>query len=53
MIPYARSLRERGVAVPDIARKLVIPIGKNKGKHPSVASVYRVIADGHPAPGMG
>ncbi|MEU6721963.1 hypothetical protein ABZ897_61910 [Nonomuraea sp. NPDC046802] len=46
MIAYARSLRERGVAVPDIARKLVIPTGKNKGEHPSVASVYRVLADG-------
>ncbi|GAA4232457.1 DNA invertase Pin-like site-specific DNA recombinase [Streptosporangium album] len=45
MIAYARTLRERGVAVPDIARKLVIPTGKNKGRHPSVASVYRVLAD--------
>ncbi|SEU36343.1 Resolvase, N terminal domain [Nonomuraea wenchangensis] len=41
MIAYARSLGARGVAVPDIARKLVIPAGKNKGRHPSVASVYR------------
>ncbi|MEV1001264.1 hypothetical protein [Nonomuraea sp. NPDC050202] len=45
MIAYARSLRARGVAVPDIARKLVIPKGKNKGLYPSVASVYRVLAD--------
>ncbi|MFI6182484.1 recombinase family protein [Nonomuraea sp. NPDC051191] len=45
MIAYARSLRARGVAVPDIARKLVIPTGKNKGQHPSVASVYRILAD--------
>ncbi|MEV4091276.1 recombinase family protein [Streptosporangium saharense] len=44
MIAYARSLRERGVAVPDIARKLVIPTGKNKGRNPSLASVYRVLA---------
>ncbi|WP_433359150.1 hypothetical protein [Streptosporangium sp. CA-115845] len=34
-----------GVAVPDIACKLVIPAGKNKGRHPSVASVYRVLAE--------
>ncbi|GAA3618176.1 hypothetical protein GCM10022419_124640 [Nonomuraea rosea] len=34
MIAYAQSLRERGVAVPDIARKLVIPTGKNKGRTP-------------------
>ncbi|MFB4269658.1 hypothetical protein [Nonomuraea sp. GTA35] len=46
MIAYARTLRARGVAVPDIAAKLVIPMGKNKGQLPSVASVYRVLADG-------
>jgi DNA invertase Pin-like site-specific DNA recombinase len=50
MIAYARSLRARGVAVPDIARKLVIPAGKNKGRHPSVASVYRVLADAGEVP---
>jgi DNA invertase Pin-like site-specific DNA recombinase len=49
MIAYARSLRERGIAVPDIARKLVIPTGKNKGRHPSVASVYRALAEAEPA----
>ncbi|MBT2225074.1 recombinase family protein [Nonomuraea sp. NEAU-A123] len=49
MIAYARTLRARGVAVPDIARKLVIPAGKNKGRHPSVASVYRVLVDGESA----
>jgi hypothetical protein len=43
MIAYARALRERGVAVSDIAAKLVIPTGKNKGAHPSVASVYRIL----------
>lgn len=30
---------------PEIARKLVIPSGKNKGEHPSVATVYRVLAE--------
>jgi hypothetical protein len=45
MIAYAHALRARGVAVPDIAAKLVIPTGKNKGEHPSVASVYRVLAE--------
>ncbi|MGR6918821.1 zinc finger domain-containing protein [[Actinomadura] parvosata] len=51
MIAYARGLRERGVAVPDIARKLVIPTGKNKGRNPSLASVYRVLAaEGQAAP---
>lgn len=45
MLAYARSLRERGVPVPDIAAKLVIPTGKNKGRHPSVASVHRMLAE--------
>jgi hypothetical protein len=45
MIAYARTLRERGVAVPEIAAKLVIPTGKNKGSNPSVASVDRALAD--------
>jgi DNA invertase Pin-like site-specific DNA recombinase len=45
MIAYARTLRARGVPVPEIARKLIIPTGKNKGHNPSVASVYRILAD--------
>lgn len=45
MIAYARTLRASGVPVPQIARKLVIPSGKNKGEHPSVASVYRILAE--------
>ncbi|MCC3769541.1 recombinase family protein [Streptomyces sp. UNOC14_S4] len=45
MIAYARTLRANGVPVPQIARKLVIPSGKNKGEHPSVASVYRILAE--------
>ncbi|MER5326404.1 recombinase family protein [Streptosporangium roseum] len=49
---YARSLRERGVSVPEIAAKLVIPMGKNKGRHPSPASVYRVLAE-EAGPGVG
>jgi hypothetical protein len=31
MVAYARSLRERGVPVPEIARKLIIPAGRNNG----------------------
>jgi hypothetical protein len=45
MIAYARSLRGRGVPVPEIARKLVIRTGKNKGRNPSLASVYRVLGE--------
>ncbi|WP_236666812.1 MULTISPECIES: hypothetical protein [unclassified Nonomuraea] len=43
MIAYARSLRARGLPVPQIAAKLVIPTGKNKGRHPSLSRVYRVL----------
>jgi DNA invertase Pin-like site-specific DNA recombinase len=50
MIAYARTLRERGVAVPEIAAKLIIPTGKNKGGNPSVASVYRILADNEGTP---
>jgi hypothetical protein len=32
------------VPVPEIAAKLVIKTGKNAGKRPSVASVYRALA---------
>ncbi|MFF5210539.1 hypothetical protein [Streptosporangium sp. NPDC000396] len=39
------SLRERGVPIPEIARKLIIKTGKNAGKNPSVASLYRALAD--------
>ena len=42
---FARALRERGVAIPEIAKKLTIKTGKNAGKHPSVASLYRALAD--------
>ena len=42
MAANARSLRANGVPVPEIARKLVITSGKNQGKRPSVATVYRI-----------
>ncbi|MFJ7996402.1 recombinase family protein [Streptomyces sp. NPDC096310] len=44
-IAYARTLRASGVPVPQIAGKLFISSGKNKGENPSVATVYRVLAD--------
>ena len=31
--------------MPDIAQKLKIQSGKNAGKHPSVASLYRALAE--------
>lgn len=42
---FARALRDRGLAIPEIAKKLTIKTGKNAGKHPSVASLYRALAD--------
>lgn len=42
---FARALRDRGVPVPEIAGKLTIKTGKNAGKHPSVASLYRALAE--------
>lgn len=42
MVICARALRNAGTPVPDIAKKLVIRSVKNAGRHPSVASVYRV-----------
>jgi len=31
--------------VPDIAQKLKIQSGKNAGKHPSIATLYRALAE--------
>jgi Fe2+ or Zn2+ uptake regulation protein len=33
------------VPVPRITQKLVITSGRNKGEHPSVATVYRTLAE--------
>ncbi|WP_406314888.1 hypothetical protein OHA77_40625 [Streptosporangium sp. NBC_01639] len=35
--------------VPQIARELVIPSGENKGENPSIATVYRLLAEGDAA----
>ncbi|WP_329223307.1 hypothetical protein OG352_38380 [Streptomyces sp. NBC_01485] len=48
MAAYDRALRDQEVPVPAIANKLVIPTGKNKREHPSVASVYRILAEAAP-----
>ena len=44
MLIFARALKDNGTPVPEIAKKLVIRTGKNAGKHPSVASLYRALA---------
>ncbi|MEG8179754.1 recombinase family protein [Nocardia terpenica] len=41
----ARVLRDKGTPMPDIAKKLTIKTGKNAGQHPSVASLYRALAE--------
>ncbi len=56
MLTFAVALKDKGVPVPEIAKKLTIKTGKNAGKSPSVASLYRALAededaaadDGHP-----
>ncbi|MEU0660694.1 recombinase family protein [Streptomyces lavendulocolor] len=45
MLTFARALRDKGTPVPEIAKKLTIKTGKNAGKNPSVASLYRALAD--------
>lgn len=45
MLAQAHALRDEGVPVPEIATRLTISNGKNAGQHPSVASVYRALAE--------
>jgi hypothetical protein len=45
MLVFAVALKNKGVPVPDIAKKLVIKTGKNEGKRPSVALLYRALAE--------
>ena len=43
-----RALREAGTPMPKIARTVTINTGKNAGRHPSVASLYRALAEAGP-----
>ncbi|MEV8371320.1 recombinase family protein [Kribbella sp. NPDC056861] len=45
MLVFARALRDRGTPIGDIAQKLTIAARKNAGQHPSVASLYRALAE--------
>lgn len=49
MLTFAVALKDKGVPVPEIAKKLTIKTGKNAGKSPSVASLYRALADAEAA----
>lgn len=41
----AVALRDKRVPMPEIVGKLIIKSGKNAGKHPSAASLYRALAE--------
>ncbi|MCX3291839.1 recombinase family protein [Streptomyces sp. NEAU-H22] len=45
MLIFAVALKDKGVPVPEIAKKLTIKTGKNAGRSPSVASLYRALAE--------
>jgi len=48
MLVFARALKDRGIPMPEIARKVTIKTGKNAGSHPSVASLCsRRTCSGH------
>ncbi|MET8270123.1 hypothetical protein [Streptomyces sp. NPDC005096] len=49
MLTVAVALGDKGVPVPEIAKKLVIRTGKNAGKNPSVASLHRALAEAEDA----
>ncbi len=44
MLTFAQALKGKGVPAPDIAKKLTIKTGQNAGTNPSVASLYRALA---------
>ncbi|KPC61835.1 recombinase family protein [Streptomyces chattanoogensis] len=45
MLTFAVALEAKGTPVPEIAKKLTIKTGKNAGRNPSVASLYRALAE--------
>lgn len=49
MLTFAVALKDKGVPVPEIAKKLTIKTGKNAGKSPSVASLYQALAEAEEA----
>jgi DNA invertase Pin-like site-specific DNA recombinase len=48
-LTFAVALKDKGVPVPEIAKKLTIKTGKNVGEHSSVASLYRALAEAEEA----
>ncbi|MEV7405840.1 hypothetical protein AB0N93_36400 [Streptomyces sp. NPDC091267] len=45
MLAFARALKDKDFPVSEIAKKLSIKTGKNAGASPSVASLYRALAE--------
>ncbi|MGH7426897.1 MAG: hypothetical protein ACREUF_11410, partial [Solimonas sp.] len=45
MLTFAIALKDKGTPVPVITKKLTIKVRKNAGKSPSVASLYRALAE--------
>jgi DNA invertase Pin-like site-specific DNA recombinase len=45
MLSMALHLREQGMSLRDIASRLVITTGKRKGRHPSAATVMRMLRE--------
>jgi DNA invertase Pin-like site-specific DNA recombinase len=45
MLSMALHLREQGVSLRDVAKRLVITTGKKKGQHPSPATVLRMLRE--------
>jgi len=48
-LTFALALKNKGLPIPDIAKKLTIKTGKNAGESPSVASLYRALAEAEQA----
>ncbi|WP_216678516.1 hypothetical protein [Streptomyces sp. MNP-20] len=46
-LTFALAPKDRGVPVPEIAKKFTIKTGKNVGTPPSAASLYRALAEAH------
>ncbi|GAA5088421.1 hypothetical protein HNP84_005911 [Thermocatellispora tengchongensis] len=45
MLPMALHLRDQDLGLRDTAARLVITSGKKKGRHPSAATVLRMLRD--------
>jgi hypothetical protein len=49
MLTFAVALKDKDVPIPEIVKKLTVKVGNNAGKSPSVASLYRALAEAEEA----